>query len=63
MIYDQRRTSELLAKGYSVPRFWNNEVLTNIDGVLEVLLEALASLGPSSQPLSLEREGSPPTET
>ena len=31
-------------------RFWNNDVLTNIESVLEVVMEALASPGPSPQP-------------
>lgn len=29
------------AYGYIVMRFWNNEVLENIDGVLERILEQL----------------------
>lgn len=38
--YDDIRTEFLNAQGITVLRFWNNEVLTNIDGVLErVLLE------------------------
>ncbi len=28
-------------RGYPVPRFWNNEVLTNMDGVLEQILTVL----------------------
>jgi very-short-patch-repair endonuclease len=56
-IYDERRTGELQAMGYRVLRFWNNEVLTNIDGVLEVLAEALASPGPSPQPSPRRGEG------
>jgi very-short-patch-repair endonuclease len=31
---DNRRTSWLESKGISVIRFWNNEVLQNLDGVL-----------------------------
>ena len=31
--YDQRRTNYLTAKGYKVVRFWNNEVLLNVQGV------------------------------
>jgi very-short-patch-repair endonuclease len=38
---DARRTAWLKAQGFRVIRFWNNDVLTNIDGVLEVILEAL----------------------
>jgi very-short-patch-repair endonuclease len=32
---DQRRTELLTRDGYTVLRFWNEEVLDNIDGVLE----------------------------
>jgi very-short-patch-repair endonuclease len=56
-IYDERRTSELQAMGYRVLRFWNNDLLTNIDGVLEVILEALASPSPSPQPSPRRGEG------
>lgn len=34
-IYDAKRTAYLKTLGYTVLRFWNNDVLTNIDGVLE----------------------------
>ena len=51
MIYDERRTLELESMGYKVLRFWNNDVLKNLDGVLEVILEALASPAPHPNPL------------
>ena len=35
--HDARRTQFLESEGYRVLRFWNNEVLSNIDGVLEVI--------------------------
>jgi very-short-patch-repair endonuclease len=35
---DARRTKDLEDSGYFVLRFWNNEVLRNIDGVLEEIL-------------------------
>jgi len=57
LIYDEARTRKLKEEGYRVLRFWNNEVLTNIDGVLEVLLEALASPDPSPQPSPRRGEG------
>ncbi len=34
---DAERTSWLNAKGWQVLRFWNNDVLQNIDGVLGVI--------------------------
>jgi len=51
LIYDVRRTLELEAMGYKVLRFWNNDVLKNVEGVLEVILEALASPAPHPSPL------------
>ena len=38
---DERRTAWLEARGYRVLRFWNNEVLQNIDGVIEVIARAI----------------------
>jgi len=38
---DTRRTKFLKTEGYRVLRFWNNDVLTNIDGVLEVIQSAI----------------------
>ncbi|HEV2620673.1 MAG TPA: DUF559 domain-containing protein [Frateuria sp.] len=48
--YDQARTRYLQGQGYRVLRFWNNDVLTNIESVLEVLVKAFASLRPSPPP-------------
>jgi very-short-patch-repair endonuclease len=38
---DEQRTRVLQASGYRVLRFWNNDVLNNIDGVLEVIQRAI----------------------
>jgi very-short-patch-repair endonuclease len=38
---DAGRTKFLESQGYRVLRFWNNEVLANIDGVLEVIHSAI----------------------
>jgi very-short-patch-repair endonuclease len=38
---DSERTSWLQLNGYSVIRFWSNEVLTNIEGVLAKIYEVL----------------------
>jgi very-short-patch-repair endonuclease len=38
---DARHTKFLGSRGYRVLRFWNNEVLANIDGVLEVIHSAI----------------------
>ena len=42
MEYDAARTKYLEAQGYRVLRFWNNDVLGNIEGVLDVIAAALA---------------------
>jgi very-short-patch-repair endonuclease len=39
--YDQTRDQVIQSHGFLVLRFWNNEVLQNIDGVLDVILRAL----------------------
>jgi very-short-patch-repair endonuclease len=38
---DQQRDRALCALGYRVIRFWNNEVIENLDGVLQTLLSEL----------------------
>ncbi len=40
---DAKRTEFLESEGYRVLRFWNNEVLGNIDGVLETIQSAVLS--------------------
>jgi len=40
--YDQYRDAFLRASGYEVVRFWNNEVLMNVNGVLESLTLTLS---------------------
>ena len=48
---DARRTSELESFGYVVPRFWNNDVLNNIDGVLETIVATASQEPPHPNPL------------
>jgi len=38
---DAARTAELAAHGYRIIRFWNNDVLENLDGVMETIRRAL----------------------
>jgi Protein of unknown function (DUF559) len=40
---DEERTKVLEANGYRVLRYWNNDVLTNINGVLEDILSAITT--------------------
>jgi very-short-patch-repair endonuclease len=37
----RERTASLAAKGYRVLRFWNNDVMNYLDGVVKVVLDAL----------------------
>jgi very-short-patch-repair endonuclease len=38
---DDCRTAWLKSQGWRVIRFWNNDVLTNTNGVIETILQAL----------------------
>jgi lysyl-tRNA synthetase class 2 len=54
---DADRTAALEAQGYLVLRFWNDDVLRDIDGVLESIVETLTPRPPHLNPLPTgERE-------
>ena len=40
--YDCDRTIWLMSQGFRVMRFWNNEVLTNLNGVKEAIYNAIS---------------------
>ena len=46
-VRDIRRTAFFKSKGYRVLRFWNNEILGNLDGVAEAITAALTSPHPA----------------
>jgi very-short-patch-repair endonuclease len=48
--YDEERTKWLEARGFRVLRFWNNDVLGNIEGVKQVILEELTRSSSSAPP-------------
>lgn len=52
-VYDNKRTETLKQLGYNVIRFWNNDVMSNIDGVLEAIIKE----GNSHPNLLSKREG------
>jgi very-short-patch-repair endonuclease len=52
---DQVRTAFLEQEGYRVIRFWNNDVLGNMDGVLQSIANELRNSPPPAP--SREREG------
>ncbi len=39
--YDQERTEYLRSQGYKVIRFWNNDVMNNIEGVILAIQYAM----------------------
>jgi very-short-patch-repair endonuclease len=50
--YDKERDVWLRDQGFVVLRFWNNDVMQNMDGVMEMIVESLKStpyLSPSPQ--------------
>ena len=51
---DMHRTNWLEKDGFRVIRFWNNNVLLNIDGVLITIKQALIGKSPSP---NLSRQG------
>jgi very-short-patch-repair endonuclease len=57
---DARRTQLIAAQGLRVLRFWNHEVLSNIDGVLQAIVHAATqpSPHPSPQPSPASGRGS-----
>jgi very-short-patch-repair endonuclease len=54
-LLDRNRTKVLQANGYRLLRYWNNDVLSNIDGVLEDILSAMPR--PPPQPLPTRGRG------
>ena len=41
---DEERTAWLATRGYRVIRFWNNDVFSNLDGVMEAIARAAGRL-------------------
>jgi very-short-patch-repair endonuclease len=56
---DEKRTKVLEATGYRVLRYWNNDVLSNIDSVLEDILRAITT---TPTPNPSPQGGGEPTE-
>jgi hypothetical protein len=43
---DAQRDAYMKGSGYRVLRFWNNDVMQNIEGVLEAIADALSASPP-----------------
>ncbi|MGE0036106.1 MAG: endonuclease domain-containing protein [Xanthobacteraceae bacterium] len=54
MAADTRRTAFLISHGYRVLRFWNNDVLSNVEGVMMVIHQTIGER---------QREEAPPPLT
>ena len=48
---DAKRTADLEAYGYLILRFWNNDVIGNIDGVVETIVATATHEPPHPNPL------------
>jgi very-short-patch-repair endonuclease len=59
--YDAHRDAWLREQGFTVLRFWNNEVLNNLEGILERILVTCQAIAgqppPSPQPFSRQGRG------
>jgi len=55
--HDERRDAWLRAQGFKVMRFWNNEIMSNLDGVLATVMAAVTELPPLPRPSPTRGEG------
>lgn len=55
--YDKLRTRVLKSKGYKVLRFWNSEILSNMDGTLNFIRSEVVNEKTSSRPSPIKGEG------
>ena len=53
--YDDRRSAWLRAQGFEVLRFWANEVLASLDGVVSVIQQSLSGRQPAPTPALPQR--------
>ena len=66
---DAKRTADLEACGYLILRFWNDDLLSNIDGVLETIVATASqepphlTLSPTGRGNTSEQAASPDVRT
>ncbi|MCX7155875.1 MAG: endonuclease domain-containing protein [Rhodocyclales bacterium] len=56
-LHDARRDAWLRAQGFEVIRFWNNEIMSNLDGVLVTVMAAVTERSPLPRPSPAGGEG------
>ena len=59
--YDQRRDDLIRSHGFRVLRFWNTDIMTNPDGVYQIIAEALSAPTPTPVPSPSSGGGRPRT--
>lgn len=52
--HDTQRAAWLTSKGYRILRFWNSDVLRNMEGVLQTIVDTASNKSPSSLTLPLK---------
>ena len=57
LAYDERRSNLLAQDGFRVLRFWNSDVVENIQGVLESIMDALQTPSPPPSPIEKWERG------
>ena len=58
--YDERRTAWLESQGFSVIRFWANEVLSHTDAVVTTIIQSLGFEAPLAPTPTLPQRGREP---
>ena len=59
LTYDDRRSVWLQAQGFVVLRFWANEVLSSLDGVISAIEQSLSGRQPAPTPALPQRGREP----
>ncbi|MDP2196485.1 MAG: endonuclease domain-containing protein [Rhodocyclaceae bacterium] len=50
VVYDRRRDAYLQSEGFTVLRFWNNQILNETEAVLESIRHTVITLSPDPSP-------------
>jgi very-short-patch-repair endonuclease len=56
IVYDEKRTAWLESQGYGVLRFWNTDVFTNLEGIVDAIYATVfGSTAEEARPLKHDR--------